>query len=154
VLARIAARVCAGEGVSGEAELSLLYCDDTFIAALNRQYRGKNKPTDVLSFEQESPRPDGVRMLGDIVVSMDTVARQCDGDPARMRDEVRLLFCHGLLHLLGYDHATRRERAAMQRLQADYLGVDLEAAWRDQEHAPAGRRASRGRRETEPPIGQ
>lgn len=153
-LARIAARVCAGEGVEGPAELSLLYCDDPFIAGLNRQYRGKNKPTDVLSFGQDATRPDGVRMLGDIVISLDTVARACGGEPARMRDEVRLLFCHGLLHLLGHDHATPAGRAAMQRRQAAYLGVDLEAAWRDQAPAPAGRPASRGRRETEPSIGQ
>lgn len=138
VLTRLAEKICAGEGVTQDAEISLMLCDDAFIQALNAQYRGKNKPTDVLSFDQEGTRPDGVRVLGDIIISMETLARECDDDPAHMRADVRLLFCHGLLHLLGYDHPNRTERARMQALQAGYLGVDYDAAWRDEPPAPTG----------------
>ena len=54
----------------------------------------------------------------------------CGGDRALMRREIELLFCHGLLHLLGYDHATRDERARMQRKQAEYLNTSEADAWR------------------------
>lgn len=131
-LRRIAQRVCAGEGRAGEAELSLLLCDDAFIAGLNRDYRGKDRPTDVLSFAQEGACvPGAMPVLGDVVISLETVARYCGNDTAAMRDEVRLLFCHGLLHLLGHDHANPAQRRHMQEKQARYLGLDNEAAWRD-----------------------
>jgi len=126
-LQRLGERICAGEAVEGEAELSVLYCTDSAIRELNRDYRDKNEPTDVLSFEQDGPGV--VRVLGDIVISMDTVDRRCGGDTNAMRAEVRLLFCHGLLHLLGYDHHNRAERERMAAKQAAYLGIPAEAAW-------------------------
>lgn len=130
VLGRIAARVLEGEGVAGSMELSVLFCDDPFIAELNRRYRKKKGPTDVLSFAQEEDTDvGGARALGDVVISLETVERFCDGDPERMRAEVRLLFCHGLLHLLGNDHADAAGKKRMSDLQARYLGVDPDAAW-------------------------
>lgn len=131
VLERLARRICAGEGVDGgEIEVSVLFCDDDRIRALNKAYRNKNKATDVLSFEQEAGPIPGVRVLGDIVISLETVEARGEGDRARMRDDVRLLFCHGMLHLLGYDHAAAEERRGMAEKQAQYLGVNSEAAWR------------------------
>lgn len=131
VLERLAARICAGEGVdAAEVEVSVLFCDDPEIQALNKAYRRKNKPTDVLSFEQEPGLVPGVRVLGDIVISLETVEDRGEGDPEAMRADVRLLFCHGMLHLLGYDHATAAERKRMTEKQAQYLGVDNQAAWR------------------------
>ena len=130
VLERIAARVLEGEGIAGDVELSVLFCDDPFIADLNRRYRKKAGATDVLSFAQEEDTDvGGARALGDIVISLETVERFCDGDAARMRGEVRLLFCHGLLHLLGNDHADAAGKKRMLALQARYLGVDPDAAW-------------------------
>ena len=129
VLQRIAERVCVGEKLDEDTELSVLFCDDAFIAELNRKYRGRPGPTDVLSFGQDAPGHRGPRVLGDIVISLESVERACNGERAGMRTEVRLLFCHGLLHLLGYTHASRAEREEMQRKQAEYLGVDTEAAW-------------------------
>jgi probable rRNA maturation factor len=155
VLTRLAEKVCAGEGLAQDAEVSLVLCDDAFIQDLNAQYRKKNKPTDVLSFEQDGIRPDGVRMLGDIIISMETLARECANDAAHMRADVRLLFCHGLLHLLGHDHPTRAARALMQARQAGYLGVAYDAAWRDEPPAPTGAaqaRSARGR--TAPRVGK
>ncbi|MCC6142699.1 MAG: rRNA maturation RNase YbeY [Candidatus Hydrogenedentes bacterium] len=130
-LERLAARICAGEGVdAAEVEVSVLFCDDAEIKALNKAYRGKNKATDVLSFEQEADLVPGVRVLGDIVISLETVEGRGEGSPEAMRDDVRLLFCHGMLHLLGYDHATAAERRCMTEKQALYLGVNNDAAWR------------------------
>lgn len=139
-LRALAERVCAGEGVSGEIEVSLVLCDDPHIAALNSSYRGKQGPTDVLSFPQESGTTPGFRALGDIVISLETVGRRCDGDRAAMRRELDLLFCHGLLHLLGYDHHTASAQAAMRARQAHYLSWSEAEAW----IGPGG--TSRGRR--------
>lgn len=128
-LTRLAETVLHGEGVSGGVEISILFCDDPFIRQLNRDYRNIDRPTDVLSFEQPalgvSPRP-----LGDIVISLETVERHSSGDRESMRGEIRLLICHGLLHLLGYDHATAAERETMQAKQARYLGISHNDAWR------------------------
>ena len=131
VLARLAARICAGEGEdAAEVEVSVLFCDDSRIRALNKAYRNKDVATDVLSFEQAAGPIPGTRLLGDIVISLETVVERNDGGRAAMRDDVRLLFCHGMLHLLGYDHGTAAERRAMNEKQARYLGLPMEAAWR------------------------
>lgn len=129
-LERLAGRICAGEEVVGEVEISVLFCDDAAITELNRRYRRKNEATDVLSFEQEGPaQSGGPRPLGDIVISLETAERNCGGDRVLMRREIELLFCHGLLHLLGYDHGTLAERKAMQRKQAEYLYTSDAEAW-------------------------
>lgn len=82
-------------------EISLVLCDDAFIQSLNLDHRGKDKPTDVLSF----PQGDAV-VLGDIVISLDTAARQAQSAGWSHLDEVILLAIHGVLHLLGYDDET------------------------------------------------
>jgi probable rRNA maturation factor len=120
-LAALAERVCAGEGLKGGCELSVVFCDDPFIHALNRQYRKKDAPTDVLAFPQDRLPGRTVQPLGDIVISLETAARRCHGDRSAMRREMELLFCHGLLHLLGYDHATAAQESRMTRKQAQYL---------------------------------
>ncbi len=128
-LARLAGRVCAEEGVEGDVELSLLLCDDAFIRDLNRQFRQVDCATDVLSFGQEGVVRPGHKVLGDIVISMDTVGKRCKGEADVLRQEVRMLFCHGLLHLLGYDHANERDLRRMAARQAHYLGLSEDASW-------------------------
>lgn len=129
VLRRLAERICEGEGVTQPVEISVLFCDDDRMAELNAAYRDTPEPTDVLSFEQPQVPGGSLAALGDIVVSLEMAERYSAGDRAKTREEVRLLFCHGLLHLLGYDHQTRRERERMTMKQAQYLGVDQDAAW-------------------------
>lgn len=130
VLAGLAERVCAAEKARGTAELSVLLCDDAMIHDLNRRYRKVDRSTDVLSFSQTGTgAPGRAYLLGDIVISLETVERRCGGDRPAMRGEVVFLFCHGLLHLLGYDHATAPGRAQMAAKQADYLGLSLDTAW-------------------------
>ena len=128
VIERLAERVCAGEGVKGDAELSVLFCDDDLIHELNNTYRKKDKPTDVLSFAQEESAGN-LRILGDIVISLETVQARFPGDAAAQRQEVRLLFCHGLLHLLGHTHDNAKSQNAMAQKQAEYLDLPLGAAW-------------------------
>ena len=97
------------------AELSILLCDDEVIRDLNREYRGKDKPTDVLAFpmwEGDEPSPDQ-SILGDVVISIPTATRQAAERDRPIIAEVTFLLAHGLLHLIGHDHQTRREEAEM-----------------------------------------
>src|SRR5581483_8774412 len=91
------------------AELSLALVPDREIHALNRQYRHKDKPTDVLSF----PLADEVQpsLLGDVVISLETAARQARRRRHSLREEIQILLIHGILHLLGYDHEVSRSEA-------------------------------------------
>lgn len=90
-----------------DAELSFVLCSDAHIQALNRQWRGKDAPTDVLSFPQEDED-----VLGDLVISVPTAARQAQERGTPLQTELRVLMVHGLLHLLGYDHETSDEDLA------------------------------------------
>ncbi len=128
-LQRLAERICAGEGVCEDVELSLLFCDDPFITELNHQYRNKPHATDVLAFQQPGKTCHGVRVLGDIVISLESVERFCGGDRAAMRQEIRLLFSHGLLHLLGVTHGDAAAARRMKDKQAQYLGKNPEDVW-------------------------
>lgn len=134
---RIAQTLCFQKGLEGEIEVSVLLCDDATIRTLNHQYRHVNEPTDVLSFCQDTIGSSGFTALGDIAISLDTVERHCleqcalEGEKLynAMRKDVRLLFCHGVLHLLGYDHATEAGRKEMQERQAGVLGILEQDAW-------------------------
>ena len=97
-----------------EAELSILLCDDEAIRELNRRYRKKDSPTDVLAFPLEGgPAAPGPRLLGDVVISLPTATRQARDRDRPIVAEVTFLLAHGLLHLIGYDHATRAEEREM-----------------------------------------
>lgn len=101
-----------------EAELSVLLTDDRGIQELNREHRHKDKPTDVLAFPMDERVPDPRGVLGDVVISLDTAERQARARRRPLIEEVRFLLAHGLLHLIGYDHANpveKREMVAMTR---------------------------------------
>jgi probable rRNA maturation factor len=108
-----------------EAELSILLCDDATIHPLNRDYRGKDKPTDVLSFAQREGDfafiDDDV--LGDVIVSMDTTIRQAKERNHSTQTELRVLLVHGILHLLGYDHIEDDEAEIMEAKEREILSV-------------------------------
>ena len=100
------------------ADLSLLVCDDRVMHRLNREHRGIDRPTDVLAFAMAEGMPMiSVRApLGDIVIAWPTAERQAREHGWSAEREVCLLLAHGLLHLLGFDHATRKtERRMMAR---------------------------------------
>ena len=105
-----------------DAELSVLLTDDTTMRALNLEHRQKDRPTDVLSFpldERDASiahrTQSGGRdlMLGDVVISLDTALRQAKARKRPLFDEVRFLLAHGVLHLIGYDHATASQKNKM-----------------------------------------
>jgi probable rRNA maturation factor len=98
------------------AELSVLLTDDAHIHELNREHLGEDRPTDVLAFPQDAldrEAPVGERLLGDVVISLPTAERQARGRRRPLLEEVRFLLAHGLLHLVGYDHATTKEKREM-----------------------------------------
>jgi len=99
-----------------DAELSVLLCDDVFIRELNRDYRGKDKPTDVLSFPIDSDSGVGKRMLGDVVISVETAERQAQKRSRALLDEATTLLVHGILHLLGYSHENDKDEMKMNTL--------------------------------------
>lgn len=107
------------------AELSLVLCDDAFIRALNRQWRGIDDATDVLSFAMgEGEDADlHAEVLGDIVISMDTAARQAAELGHGVPEEVRVLLVHGFLHLLGYDHIEPDDAVEMAAAEARLLAM-------------------------------
>jgi probable rRNA maturation factor len=104
-LSRQVRRAMRAAGATGEVALSLT--DDAELLALNRQFAGEDHATDVLSFEQAAP------LLGDIVISLETAARQARAGKRTLVAELIHLSVHGLAHLCGYDHATKKQKVVM-----------------------------------------
>ena len=128
-LKRTAARLLDEIG-EREASLALSLVGDAAIRRLNRLHRGKDAPTDVLSFPLAATGPSappGVeRMLGDVVISVPTAARQAHDYDAPLQAELERLLIHGLLHLVGHDHERPAERRRMrieERRLADAVGM-------------------------------
>lgn len=119
-------RLLAAAGEAGSS-VSLTLLRDPAMRELNREHRGKDAPTDVLSFPlHPEGHADAERMLGDIVVSVDTARRQAGDYDAPLEREVERLLIHGVLHLLGHDHHEPAERARMEaeeRRLADAIGM-------------------------------
>jgi probable rRNA maturation factor len=109
------------------AELSVMLTNDAGIHALNAKHRRKDKPTDVLAFpmDEQAPGPSGFRLLGDVVISLDTAFRQARERRRPPMAEVIHLLSHGLLHLVGYDHRTDAEERRMDEAAAKLLEASL-----------------------------
>lgn len=108
-----------------DVELSLALVDDPGIQALNLEWRQKNQPTDVLSFPADPPPPGvpGPRLLGDVVISLDTARRQARAYGRPLAEELCRYLAHGILHLLGHDHeASPAAARKMARLEERLLG--------------------------------
>ena len=125
-------------GIQGEAELSVLFVDEAHITQLNERFMGHEGPTDVLSFPIDGvPEPstsglapaarsgfdpdDEPLLLGDVVICPAVAASQAPDHAGSYEDEVALLLVHGVLHLLGMDHAEDDERLAMQTRERELL---------------------------------
>lgn len=112
-------------------DLSILLCDDAFIRDLNRRYRDRDEPTDVLSFPQEGEylAPDGsTRVLaGDIVISLPGLDRNVVDFSVSKDEELRRLVVHGILHLSGMDHEDEDPERPMLKLQEEILSGLSEA---------------------------
>jgi probable rRNA maturation factor len=104
-------------------ELSLLFVEDERIRALNRDWRGKDKPTNVLSFPAfpTTPGKPLPPMLGDIVLARETVEREAEEEGKPLENHLTHLVVHGLLHLLGHDHETDEEAEIMEAAERRIL---------------------------------
>lgn len=130
-LRRVARVAASAGGCTEPAELSLTLTDDERVRALNRDYRGLDKPTDVLSFALEEGEelvlPPGMpRQLGDIIVSVDTIRRQAGELHVELDSELAWVISHGVLHLLGFDHQNPTDEAEMrsrERAILEHLGL-------------------------------
>jgi len=126
-----------------KSEISILFIDDIEMRILNKRYRGKDKPTDVLSFPQieigkgrgrgkgekntreySLPSPLPIPVLGDVVISLETAKRQAKERGHPFIREVLILLTHGILHLLGYDHeGDRKKGVEMRRKEKEIIKI-------------------------------
>ncbi|WP_449277450.1 rRNA maturation RNase YbeY [Leucobacter sp. GX24907] len=127
LLQRLADFVMESMHVHPDTELGVIFVDEAAISRLHEQWMGLPGPTDVLSFpmdELRPGRPDAVTpagLLGDIVICPQVAERQAEAAGHDLLQETTVLQTHGMLHLLGYDHATPDEEAEMFGLQRDLL---------------------------------
>ena len=105
-----------------DCDLTFVLTDDIQLQKLNRDYLGIDAPTDVLSFPASESDPEtGARYIGDIIISMPYAAKSAEKAGHGLESEVQLLVVHGVLHLLGHDHAEADEKARMWKAQAEIL---------------------------------
>lgn len=113
-----AARLEAGKTLINGAEVSLLFCDDGRIQELNRDWRGLDKPTNVLSFPAApADRLASAPLLGDIAIAFETVTKEARDEDKTLSDHTSHMIVHGFLHLLGYDHENEKEAEEMEDLE-------------------------------------
>ena len=122
LLERAARAALEHESHSLDAELSVILTDDARLHELNLNYLGVDAPTDVLSFPASETDPEtGARYIGDILISIPRAQTQADSAGHPLESEVQLLVVHGVLHLIGHDHAEAEEKARMWKAQAEIL---------------------------------
>lgn len=109
-------------GADGEGyEISIVLADDAFVRELNRNWRKIDKPTNVLSFPSDDTECQGPRLLGDVVLAYETVAREALASGTPILDHAAHLIIHGTLHLLGFDHENEQEAGEMEALETRLL---------------------------------
>ena len=122
LLERAARATLTHQNESSNADLSIVLTDDARLHKLNRDYLGIDAPTDVLSFPASETDPEtGSRYLGDILLSIPRAQEQATAAGHALDSEVQLLVVHGVLHLLGYDHAEAKEKRKMWKAQEEIL---------------------------------
>jgi probable rRNA maturation factor len=121
---RIIAAACGDLKLAATpCELSLVFANDAMIQSLNAQWRGKDQPTNVLSFPAFPLKPGAKLppMLGDIVLARETVAREALAEAKPFENHVTHLLLHGFLHLLGYDHESEADALVMETIETRIL---------------------------------
>lgn len=122
IVQRAARAALDHESAPDDAELTIVLTDDEQLRRLNRDYLDVDAPTDVLSFPASEPDPEtGARYLGDVLISVPRAAEQARAAGHTLESEVQLLVVHGVLHLMGQDHAEAQEKARMWAAQAEVL---------------------------------
>lgn len=105
-----------------KSSLTIVLSCDAEIQELNRAYRGKNKPTNVLSFP-DGEADDGVTQLGDVVMAYETITREAQEQGKKLKHHLSHLAVHGVLHLLGYDHEADKDAELMESLEISLLAT-------------------------------
>jgi probable rRNA maturation factor len=132
----MAALAGSGARILGPAELSVVLTDDAEQAGLNREWRGKDGTTNVLSFPQIEPFGPVRGILGDIILARETVEREAEAQGTAFADHLTHLCVHGFLHILGYDHLTEAEALHMERLETQILaGLGIADPYADSDPA-------------------
>jgi len=118
-----AALAGSGRAPGGAGELALVLGDNALLHALNKAWRGQDKPTNVLSFGSEGgATPAGApRLLGDVVLAFETIAAEAREQQKPLADHLAHLVVHGVLHLLGFDHEAAAEAARMEAIETEIL---------------------------------
>jgi probable rRNA maturation factor len=107
---------------TARGEVSIVLTDDSTIRSLNQDWRGIDKPTNVLSFTASGPDiGEGTRLLGDIVIAFETLERECADENRDFLHHLAHLAVHGFLHLNGYDHKTDAQAEAMEELESKIM---------------------------------
>ncbi len=125
-LARRAARAALAAATAEPGEVAVVLSDDATVKRLNRDYRRKDKPTNVLSFPLADATTTPCRLLGDVILARETVLAEAAAEGKRPGDHLSHLVVHGVLHLLGFDHekdADARRMAALERRILAGLGI-------------------------------
>ena len=123
LLERAAQTALEHQAHSLDSELSIILTNDARLQELNLNYLGIDAPTDVLSFPASETDPEtGEHYIGDILISVPRAQAQAEAAGHPLEAEVQLLVVHGVLHLLGHDHAQAEEKARMWNAQAEILG--------------------------------
>lgn len=121
---RVVGAALAREAGSGPVEVGVLLADDARVRGLNRGWRGKDAPTNVLAFPAEGHAPPGgaaPALLGDVVVALETARGEAEAEGKPLADHLAHLLVHGTLHLLGFDHGADAEADAMEAREAEIL---------------------------------
>ncbi len=122
IVEKAALSALAHQSAPADVELTIVLSNDIQLRELNLQWMGINAPTDVLSFPSDETDPEtGSRYLGDILISVETAARQAARAGHAVEAEAQLLTVHGILHLMGHDHAEAEEKARMWAAQSEIL---------------------------------
>ena len=123
---KMARKLLAEEGK--EKDVNIVLCTDEFVRIMNRDYRGLDKVTDVLSFEWKNELgveiPEDEAMLGEIYIAREQVRRQAPEYGNTFYAEMKRVIVHGLLHLSGYDHIKAADRKVMRKRECEFLGLD------------------------------
>ena len=127
----IARQVLVAQGAGAEVELGLVIATEERVKKLNRDYRGRDEPTDVLAFSAREEvgadlppfvqPPDGVLHLGEVIISYPQAAIQAEEHRHSIKKEIAILIIHGVLHLLGYEHDEPKREQQMRTREAEIL---------------------------------
>jgi probable rRNA maturation factor len=122
ILKKAALKTLEQQATPEPVDITIVLADDPQLQALNRDYLGMDAPTDVLSFPADETDPEtGNRYLGDILLSVPRAEQQAKAGGHSLEAEAQLLVVHGVLHLLGHDHADVKEKARMWQAQGEIL---------------------------------